>query len=310
MVRNTISLLFVVAVNLGFAQPVEYWDLVKEADSLYRVKDYGNASAKYSSAFKAYGWRGMVNDRYNAACSWALIGNADSAFFQLERIATKGNYSNYGHITTHTDLTGLHSDKRWTPLIELVKQNKEKAEANFNRPLISQLDSVYTEDQKYRLMISDIEKKYGYESKEMRELWRTMHKKDSINLIIVTSILDKFGWLGADVVGAQGNATLFLVIQHSDLKTQEKYLPMMRDAVKNGKAPGSSLALLEDRVALGQGRKQIYGSQIHRDPPTGKYFVGPIEDEPNVNKRRAAVGLEPLEDYVKLWGIDYKLPAK
>jgi hypothetical protein len=70
------------------------------------------------------------------------------------------------------------------------------------------------------------------------------------------------------------------------------------------------LALLEDRVALGKGKKQIYGSQIHRDQKTGKYIVAPIEDEPNVNKRRAEVGLEPLQDYVKHWDIDYKLPVK
>ena len=84
----------------------------------------------------------------------------------------------------------------------------------------------------------------------------------------------------------------------------------MREAVKNGKAQASHLALLEDRVALGQGKKQIYGSQIHRDPATGKFFVAPIEDEPHVNQRRAAVGLDPLEVYVKMWGIEYKLPEK
>jgi hypothetical protein len=122
--------------------------------------------------------------------------------------------------------------------------------------------------------------------------------------------LDKDGWLGPNEVGTLGNITIFLVIQHADQKTQEKYLPMMQDAVKNGKAYGSQLALLEDRVALRQGRKQIYGSQINRDSQTGKYFIEPIEDEVNVNKRRVAVGLEPLEDYVRQWNIDYQLPVK
>ncbi|MDT3404368.1 hypothetical protein [Mucilaginibacter terrae] len=41
----------------------------------------------------------------------------------------------------------------------------------------------------------------------------------------------------------------------------------------------------------------------------GKATIDPIEDEPNVNKRRAAVGLQPLEDYVKQWGIEYHLPV-
>lgn len=133
-----------------------------------------------------------------------------------------------------------------------------------------------------------------------------MRKQDEANLKLVTNILDKFGWLGEDMVGARGNSALFLVIQHSDQKTQEKYLPIMREAVKKGNADPGSLALLEDRVALAQGKKQIYGSQLTMDPETGKYVLSPIEDEINVNKRRAEVGLQPIEEYVKYWGIEYK----
>ena len=40
---------------------------------------------------------------------------------------------------------------------------------------------------------------------------------------------------------------------------------MMRKAVKEGLARATSLALLEDRVALGKGELQIYGSQIGTD---------------------------------------------
>lgn len=176
--------------------------------------------------------------------------------------------------------------------------------------LRSELDSIFVLDQKYRLMMDSVENRYGRESKELQALWDITTKVDNQNLSRVTQILDRYGWLGPEEVGAKGNSTLFLVIQHSNQKTQEKYLPMMREAVQNGKARGSSLALLEDRVALGQGRKQIYGSQISWDDKTGKYYIDPIEDEPNVNKRRAAVGLPPLEEYVKRWNIEYKLPKQ
>jgi hypothetical protein len=137
----------------------------------------------------------------------------------------------------------------------------------------------------------------------MKSLWNFIYEKDSINLIKVKFILNKYGWLGSDIVGEQGNTTLFLVIQHADLVTQENYLPMMRIAVKNGKAKGSSLALLEDRVALREGKKQIYGSQIVRDEATQKSYVSPLEDPENVDKRRAEVGLEPLAEYVIQWKI-------
>ncbi len=180
----------------------------------------------------------------------------------------------------------------------------------YNESLAQQLQSIQAEDQQYRRRIEEIENKFGRNSREMKDLWNVINKKDSINTIKVTRLLDEYGWLGPAVAGEQGNTTLFLVIQHADLKTQEKYLPMMREAVNNKKAFGKQLALLEDRVALRQGKKQIYGSQIYRNDLTGSFYVAPIEDEPNVNKRRAAVGLEPLEIYAKMYNIDYKLPEK
>jgi len=309
MKQTTLIIAFFLLTNLTFGQniPKEYFDLVKKADSLYNAKDFKNSANIYSEAFKANGWKGPPNDRYNAACSWALAAVPDSAFFQLDRIATKSNYTNYGHITTDPDLNSLHNDNRWKPLLEKIKQNKDKAEANLNKPLVETLDSIYVEDQKYRQQIDGIKKKYGWESKEMKDHWKIINEKDSINLIKVKAILDKYGWLGTDVVGGQGNSTLFLVIQHSDQATQEKYLPMMREAVKKGKAEGSSLALLEDRVALRQGKKQIYGSQIGRDLETQLYYVSPLEDPDNVDKRRAEVGLQPLAEYVSHWQIKWDI---
>ncbi len=83
----------------------------------------------------------------------------------------------------------------------------------------------------------------------------------------------------------------------------------MREAVQQKKANASSLALLEDRVALGEGRKQVYGSQIGFDEPTGKMYVLPLEDPDHVDKRRATMGLGPLADYVKRWNITWDVEA-
>lgn len=307
MKKYLLVLSFFFTTQFSFGQSGEYFTLVKKADSLYNAGNYKASAWTYSAAFKANGWTGISNDRYNAACSWALANNSDSSFFQLNSIVTKANYIDYGHITTDPDLNSLHNDNRWKPLLDLIKQNKEKAEANLNKPLVAELDSIYAEDQKYRLQIDEIQKKYGWESNEMKAHWKIINDKDSINLIKIKSILDKYGWLGTDVVGVQGNSTLFLVIQHSDLATQEKYLPMMREAVKNGRAKGSALALLEDRVALREGKKQIYGSQIGRDSETKLYYVSPLEDPDNVDKRRAEVGLQPLADYVSRWQIKWDI---
>lgn len=305
MKKLILSLSFFLATQVIFGQNAEYSKLVKKADSLYQAKNFKASSLTYSEAFKVNGWLGTSNDRYNAACSWALSNNSDSSFFQLSRIATKANYMNYEHISMDIDLYSLHDDKRWKPLLEIIKQNKEKAEMNLNKPLVRQLDSIYRDDQKYRLELTEIEKKYGYESPEIKSQWKIINNKDSLNQIQIQSILDKYGWLGTDVIGDQGSSTLFLVIQHSNQRIQEKYVPMMREAVKNGKAKGSSLALLEDRVALGQGKRQIYGSQIGINNLTKLYYVLPLEDPDNVDKRRAAVGLQSLGEYVSYWQIKW-----
>lgn len=171
--------------------------------------------------------------------------------------------------------------------------------------LEKQLDSIYSNDQKYRLQLREIEKKYGSNSIELKECWKMIQENDSINIIKVRSIFDQYGWPSADIIGKKGSKTLFLVIQHADIETQEKYLPIMRGAVKNGNAAAGQLALLEDRVALRRNKKQIYGSQIGKDPDTKLYYVRPLEDPDHVNERRASVGLEKLEKYIKYWDLKW-----
>lgn len=294
----------------GFSQQdpnVLYDHYIHIADSLYDAKEYKIAALNYSKAFESLGWKGTGHDRYNAACTWALAGNADSAFYQLYNLAEKRNYSNYNWITNDKDLLSLKTDARWEPLLLKVKANKDFIEKDFDRPLVAQLDSILNDDQKYRHQLDSIETLYGWESPQMNEHWRLINEKDSLNLIKVRNILDTRGWLGPNIIGGSGNSTLFLVIQHSDLKVQKKYLPMMRDAVKKGNAFPNDLALLEDRVALGLGKKQVYGSQIGRHPETGEMYVLPLKDPENVDERRASVGLPTLGEYTQYFGFKWDL---
>jgi hypothetical protein len=171
--------------------------------------------------------------------------------------------------------------------------------------LASLLDSIYAEDQQCQKQYVEIYNKYGRQSQELISFNEIMKEKYSFNLGLVSKILDKYGWLGADKVGDRGNMTLFLVIQHSNLEAQEKYLPMMRDAVKKGNASPANLALLEDRVALRRRGKQIYGTQLAYDEETKESYVEPLEDPDNVDKRRAEAGLEPLQDYLSGVGMKW-----
>lgn len=280
----------------------EYGEWIQKANALYDAHEYQKSGEAFSKAFASQGNKGTVADRYNAACTWALAGNKDSAFSQLSRIAN-ARYSSYNHLVIDPDLDGLHTDARWPEVAMRVKRNKDDQEEGSDKQLIAQLDTIMQTDQKYRMRIDAVAAAHGRDSKEMRDLWTTITLYDSLNLIKVTKIIDKYGWPGPEVAGNEGNQAVFLVIQHADIATQEKYLPMMRKAAKEKKAEPSSLALLEDRVALRQGKKQIYGSQIGGD---GKeLWVSPLEDPDNVDKRRAEVGLGPLTEYVNHWNIKW-----
>ena len=178
------------------------------------------------------------------------------------------------------------------PFTKPMKSAYVDAHKNLDKELVNELNEIYIADQHHR--------------NKHHEGWRDFKKlreTDSLNQIRVKKILDERGWLGPDIVSPRGNTTLFLVVQHSDLEMQLKYLPMMRTAVKQGAAKGSDLALLEDRVALAQGKKQIYGSQIYEDNETGEHYVAPIENPDKVNELRAKVGLMNIEDYVRRWNI-------
>lgn len=305
----SLTLLTVIAFGQNKFKPNEKYTIhSSRAFSFYKEKKYLQSALSYDTLFKLNKGQGLRSDRYNAACSWALAGNIEKAFFYLNKAVIVDKWINLSHILSDTDLNVLHSDKRWQPLIDIVKSNKEKAEANLNKPLVALLDTVYIEDQADRRNIDTVKSQFGWQSKQMDSLWRKIIYQDSVNLVKVKNIIDAYGWLGPDEIGQLGASTIFLVIQHADSMTQVTYVPKMRDAVKKGKAQPQDLALLEDRILTKQGKEQIYGSQVRQNEKTGKNEFFPIKDEVNVNKRRKSVGLQPLEEYAKYFGIDYILP--
>lgn len=158
------------------------------------------------------------------------------------------------------------------------------------------LDSIWKTDQEVRFKLIQLQQSGKMNTEEFKELVLQMKKQDSLNLIRVKSILDN-DW--PEDLSMQGNQTLFLVIQHADLKTQQKYLPIIEKAVNENKTLPSNLALLKDRIALREGKKQIYGSQVYIDSKTGEKYVQPLQNPEKVDSLRSKVGLPPMQIYLK-----------
>jgi hypothetical protein len=113
----------------------EYDEMTRNADHLFRKKDFLMASELYILAFKKNNNLGQVTHRYNTACCFAITKKYDSAFQQLYRIAERGGYYDYFEVQDEKYLTSLHADKRWEPLILLIKANAKKLEEEANSKL-------------------------------------------------------------------------------------------------------------------------------------------------------------------------------
>ncbi|SMP17245.1 TPR end-of-group domain-containing protein [Chryseobacterium profundimaris] len=173
----------------------EYSELISKADQLYKIKDYKMSTDLYNKAFKIENEN--PNHLYNGACASSLAGNTNKAFKWLNLSIERG-WTNLKHLNSDTDLENLHSKKKWRKTIEKLEKKLELIEANYDKPLQTELLTILEEDQKYRIQINEAQKKFAQDSKEMQDLWKIIIQKDSINLLKVKKILDEKGWVGKD----------------------------------------------------------------------------------------------------------------
>lgn len=195
--------------------------------------------------------------------------------------------------------------------IEFQKDlDSQKIAAGRNPTLERELQVIFDSDQKPRLRLDTLGKQYGFKSPQAEPVYTEMRRADSVNTSKIEPILAIYGYPGKKLVGDQLSITAWLVIQHASLALQEKYLPLMQAAAAQGDLHKSNLALLIDRIRIGNGQKQLYGSQVHIGTDGKPHGFEPIDDEPNVNKRRAEADMSPLEEYARHWGFDYVLPKR
>lgn len=295
--------------TVALAQTATFPTLRGQALSAYHNKQYRESAQRYEESFAVKGAQPSSGDFYNAACSWALAGETSKALQNLDR-AIQAGWDDVTHLKTDSDLDVLHLDTRWQPLLRKLEAHVAQAEAKLNQPLKRELDEIMESDQGLRRQIAPTQRKYGFKSPQMDSLIRQMQRADAHNLPRVTAIIDKYGWPGKTLVGSSGSLTAFLVIQHSNLATMQKYLPLMRQAAAKGELAKQNLALVEDRVLTFQDKPQLYGSQYRRNETTGQPEFFPIADEAHIDERRASMGLEPLADYAKGFGLNYKPASK
>lgn len=133
---------------------------------------------------------------------------------------------------------------------------------------------------------------------------------DSANTTWLKTVLDRHGWPGRSLVGPEAAKAAFLIVQHAvhDTAFQSRGLSLMERLAPSGDVAGADVAMLADRLAVRRGQPQRYGTQAKLHD--GRLLLDPIADSAHVDERRAALGMPPLKEYVRVLDSLYTAQSK
>lgn len=151
--------------------------------------------------------------------------------------------------------------------------------------LRTSLEDIYDRDQGIR---EEVMSQRSFDA----SLASKMDRADRQNQREVTKILDEYGWLPSSKIGEKASDALFFVVQHADLKTMQRFFPNLQCQAKQGEAKSTHAAMMEDRILMYRGEKQIYGTQASMIETNGseKLMIWPLRDPAGVNWRRNMAG--------------------
>ena len=163
-----------------------------------------------------------------------------------------------------------------------------------------------TEDLRQALLdLRDRDQEKRQELVERGELFEGYHPEmervHRENAQTLEEILDHHGWPSEDLVGPDGVEAVSLVVNHAiGLPAfQRKCLALLSQAQDQGQDVVLFRARLEDRIRYNERRPQVYGFLMDWDEE-GQLSPWLIEHPEKVDARRAALGLGPLQEQVKV----------
>ena len=118
--------------------------------------------------------------------------------------------------------------------------------------------------------------------------------------LYLENLLNEIEWVDATTYGQEASNWAFLIAQHADrnLDLQVLALERMTPFLEKGEVDKQAYAYLTDRVAVNQGREQVYGSQTTGECKDGLLISEPIENVETVDARRASMELDTLNEYL------------
>ena len=173
-------------------------------------------------------------------------------------------------------------------LIRVLPDPMDKRIPDSMKKWIPVMRNVLADDQMYRIVGLG----------EIKEDWLKQKVLDSVNLKIITSYIDQYGWPENFNMGLFGMKAVGMTIQHAPVGVQTKYYPALLKAVRQDTLLREFLALLEDRINVRNNRCQYYGTQTVFY--NGKQVLYPVCYPDSFEMYRAQLKLLPIDNYLQL----------
>ena len=254
----------------GIAILKETYNLVKKDKGVFNYADYWNLAVSLSKLkdnvdlVRKYLFKSKELDKRN----FSVI------FLELQ--SDDGSLKDY---LSSSEIESLKNES-----LEMINSNAlvEKTEQdnlineNYNKSLIDLIKKISEDDDKFRFV----------GNKDMKE----QRKLDNLNIKLIDSLYAKYQtYIGKTLVSEELRYVMWSVIQHSNLYSMEKYLPIIFQAVKEGELDLIPLKMLIDRIYTIKYNYQIFGSQSGVDLAPNK-IIQEVKIKYNIKNNHNKLG--------------------
>jgi hypothetical protein len=165
--------------------------------------------------------------------------------------------------------------------------------------LVAEIGALHARDQFLReLIMAGFQRQMSGETRQAY-IGRTRHHFDAMSAegtARLSAILETISWEDLTALSPRAADQAFSLISHSnDLAFKRRMIAEFEPLARSGRMLGDQVAQLVDDVAVTEGRPQVYGTNFEcRD---GVYRPKPTEAPEQLNERRAALGMNTIEEY-------------
>lgn len=297
-----ICLLALCAFRTGLAQSADfastYYPYINQAELAIISEDYTTAVSHYKKAFSAVK-NGFARDYRNAVLCGIQTQDDPFAFALLEKIALKGVGKKYFEDSAFVPLQGK---REWRILMQSLDRLQKEFVANSSQPLRKELEAMHERDQFFRVKEGSYDV-YG----------DTIAKIDFENVTRFRQMVKETGFPTEEMIGAfnqEKKAPFYIVLHHhaQTLSQEEKKYPRAASlspeiiaATKAGQCPpalAGFLLSMENNPSLNYGAWGVNRLRVN-GVLRPHFLLDKHTDDltKTINERRAAIGLESLEEF-------------